>query len=423
MKQHLASSQSVAAGLRVLPATAGSFAAAQAAWRFYHNSRVALPQLAEPLISRARRAISERCQDYALVVHDWSGLHYSNHTSKEDRTLLYHPGDFGYELQTALTVADSDGAPLAPVYLGLRATDEVYSTRRIVPLPVRSGLDELGRTINHVELLNLGKPLVHIVDREGDSVLHLRRWQRQQRFFLLRSNDLRRVEHKGESCLLSEVVASLIDDFKWSREVSYKGQKAQQYVAETKVTLTRPAKLRRRKAGGESRSYVSGKPLNLRLIVAEVRDAQGQQLAQWLLWSNLPETVSPATLALWYYWRWQIESFFKLLKRGGQHLEQWQQESAEAIARRLLIAAQACVIVWTLAQSEDEQAKPLRQLLVRLSGRLMKRGVAFTTPALLAGMWNLLAIIDALDEYTLDELRQQGKLIRQIIGLQKDGSH
>ena len=30
----------------------------------------------------------------------------------------------------------------------------------------------------------------------------------------------------------------------------------------------------------------------------------------------------------WYYWRWKIESFFKLLKSAGQQLESWQQPSA-----------------------------------------------------------------------------------------------
>src|SRR4029434_7581748 len=33
-----------------------------------------------------------------------------------------------------------------------------------------------------------------------------------------------------------------------------------------------------------------------------------------------------------------IESFFKLLKSAGQHVEQCQQEPAEAIAKRLLVA-------------------------------------------------------------------------------------
>ena len=167
----------------------------------------------------------------------------------------------------------------------------MHSSRRESVLPYRAGLDELGRAIGYVEALALGKPAVHIVDREADSALHLRRLCRRQRSFVLRSNDFRRVEVQGKSRLLKEVVASLQDDFRFSREVDYKGRKGDAYVAETRVKLTRMVKLRRRRKGEESRRYVKGKAIELRLVVAEVREATGQRLAQWLLWSNLGEEV------------------------------------------------------------------------------------------------------------------------------------
>jgi hypothetical protein len=184
--------------------------------------------------------------------------------------------------------------------------------------------------------------------------------------------------------------------------------------------LTRPAKLNRRKDGQRIRRYVPGRPLELRLIVSEVRDKQGRILAQWLLWSNLPQEVSAATIVLWYYWRWRIESFFRLLKRGGYHLEQWQQESVKAIAKRLLVAAQASVIVWALMESNDPQSVQLRRMLIDLSGRLMKYGVEFTAPALLVGMMNLLAIIDALDSHSVDDLRHMAKLVNTMLNLETD---
>jgi len=109
-----------------------------------------------------------------------------------------------------------------------------------------------------------------------------------------------------------------------------------------------------------------------------------------------------------------------LLKRAGQHVEQWQQECAEAIAKRLMVAAQVCVIVWMIEQSTDPRVAPLRRLLVRLSGRLMKRGVEWTGPALLAGMWNLLAIIDALENYSLAELEQMSRLLLEMLGLEDE---
>jgi hypothetical protein len=95
--------------------------------------------------------------------------------------------------------------------------------------------------------------------------------------------------------------------------------------------------------------------------------------------------VSAETIALWYYWRWTIDSYFKLLKRAGQHVEQWQQTCAMAIAHRLQVAAMVCVVVWSLARSQAPQAAETRQLLVHLSGRLMKRGVDITVPAFESG--------------------------------------
>jgi hypothetical protein len=125
-----------------------------------------------------------------------------------------------------------------------------------------------------------------------------------------------------------------------------------------------------------------------------------------LLWTNLPPAVDASTIALWYYWRWRIESFFKLLKSAGQHIEQWQQETAQAIAKRLLVAAQACVVVWALARAATPAADPTRALLIRLSGRLMKRRRPYTAPALLAGLWVLLAMVAVLDEYSVADLRR-----------------
>ena len=117
------------------------------------------------------------------------------------------------------------------------------------------------------------------------------------------------------------------------------------------------------------------------------------------------ELVDASEIALWYYWRWRIESFFKLLKSHGQQLEHWQQETGAAIARRLLVAAMACVVVQTLERQQTPEADEIKSVLVRLSGRSMKHGVKCTTPALLAGYMVLLSISDLL-EHTDYDLRK-----------------
>ncbi|MBL0231452.1 MAG: transposase [Moraxellaceae bacterium] len=108
-------------------------------------------------------------------------------------------------------------------------------------------------------------------------------------------------------------------------------------------------------------------------------------MAEWYLLTNVPESVPCSQLALWYCWRWQIESFFKLLKTQGFGLENWQQATGDAVAKRLAVVCCACVTVWEIMQSTE--AEPLKMLLVRLSGRQMKHGVKVTDSAVLVGLW------------------------------------
>jgi hypothetical protein len=117
-------------------------------------------------------------------------------------------------------------------------------------------------------------------------------------------------------------------------------------------------------------------------------------------------------VALWYYWRWRVETYFKLLKGAGQQVEHWQQETGRAIAKRLLVAAMACVVVWEVARGEGEEAEALRALLVRLSGRQPGWGKAHTEPALLAGLWVLLSAPELLEHSDLDEVRRLARLAR-----------
>ena len=421
MQQHLSPTRSVAAGLRSLPRTNKGFAATQAAWRFFANERITLPLLAEPIIVHAREASVSLSARYCLVMQDFSDLKFTTHENKLDRIRLCNESEYGYFLQSGLLVSDLDGSPLAPLYIGLEAADGVHSSRRETPLPHRRQLDELNRTFGYIQGIGLAKACVHIFDRQADSVLHLRRFARCGRKFVIRSNDVRRVMFNGVSKLLKEVEESLQSELKKVREIEHQGKKAWQYVAETRVSLNGAGRTKRPTAAEPNkRKLIKGKPLELRFVISQVRDKKGKVLATWRLWTNVEEEVKAEEIALWYYWRWRIESFFKLLKKGGQHLEQWQQESAEAVAKRLLVVAQACVIVWALAASKEEKASEIRIFLVSLSGRLMKRGVEYTTPALLEGMWQFLAIIDALERYTTAELTEMAEEFLRLIGSKSD---
>ncbi len=381
-------------------------AATQAAWRFLNNNNVGLRALASPLIEAGREEVATACDRYALLVHDWSLLRYPEHTSKRDRMILSSKRvPEGYKLLTALLVSDRHGAPLAPIAMSLRASDGVHCSRVDGVLPAESTLDQLAPVMTFAEQQQFLFPLVHVIDAEADSVAHYRQWNEQPgRYFLVRADD-RLVEHTGSEMRCSAIRDHLHQQeaFRNTREIEHQGRKAWQWVAEVPVRLLRPGQRNRPSRGDRRR--IPGAPLALRLVIAEARDAAGEVLASWYLLSNVPEEVDAATIALWYYHRWNIESYFKLLKSAGMNLENWRQESASAIARRLLVASMACVTVWRLARSKHPQAEPARRLLVRLSGRQMKHGRSFTMPALLAGLWMLLAMCETLETYSLEELR------------------
>ena len=399
MLEHLNSSEPLSAGLKALPNKITSFASTQAAWRFYGNESVSLSMLQEPLTAAAHEAIAKHCNQYALCVHDWSHLSYK-HRNKPDTYAITHETDIGYDLQTSLIVSDVNGQPLAPVAQRLVSSDGSYATYGDdnPTQPVQDHLDEVSACIQHLNGQSFSKSLVHMIDREGDSVRHIRQWAAAGCLWLVRAKDNPKVEQDGKALACKAIADTLT--FEKSREVIYHGKPYQQWVAETAVRLTRPAKPSRKKV---KKPAVAGEPVDARLVVSRVVSEDGEILAEWLLLSNV-KAESASTLALWYYWRWQIECFFKLLKSAGYHLESWQQESALAIAKRLLVASMACVTVWAIAADKSKEGAELRVFLVKLSGRQLRHKREFTNPALLAGLWIFLSMLEIMEAYSEEEL-------------------
>jgi DDE family transposase len=406
VQSHLRSAPELAAGVASLPGTTKAFAATQATWRFLNNERVGMPDLAEPPREVGRSRVQESKSRFALLVHDWCKLSFTY--GKHDLTQLTHATDIGYELTTALLVSADDGSPLAPMELHLKTADGVISTRDPAPKDVPH-LDQVLPTMEASRRWKLDKSLLHVIDREADSVDYYRKWDAEGFKFLVRADD-RRVRWSGKSLLLSEIRRSLALGKRFSKvsdEASYHGKAAQLWVAETEVILDRPAK----KNVKGKRFQVAGRPLRLRYIVVQLRNWKGEVLAEWMLLTNASKSVHTEQLARCYYWRWRIESYFKLLKSHGQQLEQWQQETGPAIARRLLVASMACVVVWQLQADDTPQATQLKTILIRLSGRQMKRTRPHTAPALLAGLWVMLSMLALLEHYDLDDLKRHADRI------------
>lgn len=418
VRSQMKSASPLAAGVGSLPSTTQAFAATQAAWRFYNNERVTLPELIEPLRDYVREQVAALDAPFVLLAHDWCKLSYPGHAFREDLAELSNESDVGYELTTSLAIDPTNGNPLAPVEMHMKTGPAFLSTREPAPAAV-THLDQILPTMQASHGWNLGKPLVHVIDREADSVGHYRDWDAAGHKVLIRADD--RVVKLGERRVkLSALRTELLQQGAYQDvgPALYHGRKARLQVAEASVILYRPA----RKTIQKKRVDVPGQPLKMRLILTRVVDLQGRLLAEWYLLSNVPaEWADAALLARCYYWRWRIESYFKLLKSHGFQLEDWLQETGIAIARRLLVVSMAAVTVWKLMADESAPATELKTVLVRLSGRQMKRSQPFTAPALLAGLWCLLSMLATLEQYDVSALHALLAKVQLPFTLQNSG--
>lgn len=394
VKSHMHTGSRTAAGMSMPHSAKGAFTATQAAWRFFNNDHISLVDLAVPLLNTGREATQNRDSSHTLLVHDWSKLGYSAHHSKKDMAQITHKADMGYELTTALLVSTDTGFPIAPMEFHLKSKGRTYSTRE----GVRSD-NHLNQVLPTMEASNewdIPSRLVHVIDREADSIRHMRTWHEAGHLFLVRI-DNRKVTWNEEEMWVADILPNLV--FTARQKLQYRTKKARLHVAETTVTLHRPAK-------GSNGILVPGKPLTARLVVSRIVGRDEEVLAQWFLLTNVfSDDADTHTISQWYYFRWQIESFFKLLKSSGLELEHWQQETALAIARRLLVAAMACVTVWQLERDKSEPAEKMKLLLMRLSGRSTKRSRPITTPGLLHGLFVLLPMLELLQEGNLKSVQ------------------
>lgn len=399
-------------GLSVLPATAKPMACVKGMSRFLNHDDVTLPAIIEPVQESIRDALAVSHALVALVIHDWCMIHYT--TRNPDRYLRSHKADLGYELGTALVVDADAGQPLGPMELRLRTATGTLSTRPTPTANPPGHVDEMLDVFNDARnRWHLGKPLVHVIDREADSVDHYRKWSHRGHTFLVRADTDRVVNFQGQDVKLSKLTSqpalgwqAVLDEAGRPKSMTIKGVVGTLWVAEAEVVLDRPAKKRvgKDEAGKAKRIDVPGVPLPLRLVVSWVLGADGEILAEWYLFTNASAEFGSSTIACWYAWRWRIETYHKLLKSSGMNVEGWEQESGLAVAKRLVVASMACLTVWRLQEDTSELAGELRGVLVRLSGRQMKHRVSSTPSALLAGLEKLLAIEDLLQEYDLQQV-------------------
>ena len=399
LKDHLNAAPKLAQGVKALSHHETAWANTQAAWRFFNNDNVTYPQLSAPLLQSAHKELAECRSEYGLVAHDWCRNNFLRHRAKTDKAQMSHDKDVGYELFASLLLSSENGQPLAPLGVDLTTGKGTYQCRQTEVQEKKPHLEQLVERIDWQERQGLTKPLVHLVDREADSAPHLRRLMKVK--WLTRAKKGTSVKFQGEFITLEKLSYRTESDLK--KRVNFRGKDAYLFVGEQRVELQRKSE------------KLAEAPPEVRLVISAVVDEHGKELAKWYLLSNVMD-VSSETLATWYYWRWSIESWFKVLKSHGFQLEHWQQESGEAIFRRLIVSSMACVLVFKLYNDNSPGAAELKMFLVKLSGRLTKRSKPVTHPALLAGLWVFMQLNEVLNTYSMEEIDVFRDLASTIFG-------
>ena len=355
----------------------------------------------EPMHQAVRTEFARKPGVFLNVI-DWSTLAFGNHASKTDRVKLTHANDVGYDLTTALIIRGDDGSTIAPVMITLTNSDGVLSTRNDIPPVDLCHVDQTLGIMQHVRDMGFDAPIVHVIDREADSVNHWRQWNAEGHLVLVRAKDRVVLHNDRETTLITLADTLRIQgEFQSAGPARYHGRPANLFVAETAVVLFRPGK----RNVGKQKIEIPGPPLPLRLIVTEVRDDDGKVLARWLLLTNVPaDLADAATIAKWYYFRWKIENFHKLLKSSGWQLEGWLQHNGERLLIKLLLAVGACTSVWALERRTDPESVSFQHILMGMSGRQTKRRRPVTTTGLLAGLWVLQNSREALNIHGPEKL-------------------
>lgn len=424
VKGYMSSQHTATNGLKLLLKDSEQFSQVQAAWRFLNNDNVSTEALFEPIMNALTTGVKRECSKFVLAMTDWSHIDYKHHNSKKE-LISENRKDKGVkkglDLQTTLAVSDLTGEPIAPIVHNLKTATKVYSTYNDTIELEATHLEELAKRVEWIaNNLQTEKKIVHIVDRESDSVAFMRELSKIDALFLLRVKNSSKLYLPEEKTDIKQ--GELADKLPLGtkvQEIKYRKKNVSIYVNECDVEVRRDAtKFVIQKDGKRKLQKTGGDAIKARFVVERLVDENQKVVAQWLLVTNiLDKSVTAETLATWYYYRWKIESYFKLLKSSGFNMEEWQQREPIALFKRLLVVSYSCVLVWKIANDTSANAKKIREFLVSLSGRLIQKDKEFTHPALLAGLENYIQMLELMCMFSREELLDMKQELVKIMGI------
>ena len=307
-----------------IPTACHSAAEVKGTYRFFENPRVAAPAVLAPHLEQTRQRIAQ--EPMVLFVQDFSELNYSGKTVAEELGWIGDNKTRGVLIAPILALTP-ERLPLGLVswdYWLRETPTNAEQTRKHRPIEEKETYHWL-LGYRHVCALAATFPQTHCL------------------YVADRGSDLYEIYHEYQQCDPSARADFLLRGCEHNRLLqptdaagSPQAKHLQDHLAQQPVvatyTFTLPATATRpkRKVTQEARMasvrlkppYRQGvklEPVDLQVIyLQEIHPPDGVEPLCWLLYTSLPlETADQVQTVLQYYFaRWEIELFFKILKSG-----------------------------------------------------------------------------------------------------------
>lgn len=357
-----------------IPEACGTWAAAEAAYRFFDNEAVA----PERIILAMAEATAERCQGLPLVlaVQDTTSLDYTAHTDTVGTGPLENPKRRGLFAHTTLAVTPEPegGVPIGIISQHVWARDPgtvgKRHKRKEVPVEAKESARWLVSLKETEARLGPTVRVLTVADREADVYELFALAHELKGDWLIRARHDRNLKgderHLVAAVERAEVCASTTVEL--ARTDEREARLAKLEVRRAQVVLMPPQRpvgvINKWWAEHPEAEHLAPKKLHpVRVgvvLVTEVGAPEGEKPVRWLLLTSLPvETTEQALTCVGHYrLRWLVERYHYVLKSGCL-VERLQLESADRLRRAVAVYSEvAWRLLWLTYQARAHPEAP-----------------------------------------------------------------
>lgn len=380
---------------------APTHAEAVAAARFFHNDNVEQAHLLRASQQRLRQAAAGK---HVLLLQDTTEVNYSAHSGAlryrdPDLGPLAYAQDVGFFFHPSLALDAATGFPLglAEVLLWNRSwhRPDKYTRRyHEQPIEAKESYRWIASSERAGQVLSQAAHVTIIADREGDIFTWFAQTPDAKTDLLVRARIDRRLV-SGTTLYRQLEAEPSVGALCFSMRSRRTGQQRSVHcqIRISAVEIARPRRV--------AQTLAASLPL-WAVEVRELSAPSGEEPVLWRLLSSRPVAnyAAAQTLIDFYRQRWQLEQYFRTLKRQGLALEASQLRQGAALKRLALVASEAALVVLQLVQEREgaacarakwvfssEEIQCLEVLCAALSGRTAKQQNPYAARSLAWASW------------------------------------